>query len=120
MTAIVKIIAQRLALGFLTMFVVSVVIFVAVNLLPGDFAEAILGQGATPEAVEAIRRDLGLDQHPVKRYLSWLAGAVQGDLGNSFAQANLLLLSGQMLALVLLPLQHKLRLALRTRCSLRV
>ncbi|MCW8842889.1 MAG: ABC transporter permease [Rhodobacteraceae bacterium] len=88
MTAIVKIIAQRLALGFLTMFVVSVVIFVAVNLLPGDFAEAILGQGATPEAVEAIRRDLGLDQHPVKRYLSWLAGAVQGDLGNSFAQAN--------------------------------
>lgn len=88
MASILKIIAQRLALGILTMFVVSVVIFTAVNLLPGDFAEAILGQGATPEAVDAIRRDLGLDQHPVQRYLSWLSGAVQGDLGNSFAQAN--------------------------------
>ena len=88
MASIIKIIAQRLALGLLTMFVVSVVIFTAVNLLPGDFAEAILGQGATPEAVEAIRKDLGLDQHPVKRYLTWLGGAIQGDLGNSFAQAN--------------------------------
>ncbi|MDV4144621.1 MULTISPECIES: ABC transporter permease [Shimia] len=88
MASILKIIAQRLALGILTMFVVSVVIFTAVNLLPGDFAEAILGQGATPEAVEAIRKDLGLDQHPVRRYISWLSGAVQGDLGNSFAQAN--------------------------------
>ena len=88
MASILKIIAQRLALGILTMFVVSVLIFTAVNLLPGDFAEAILGQGATPEAVDAIRRDLGLDQHPVSRYLDWLAGALQGDLGNSFAQAN--------------------------------
>jgi peptide/nickel transport system permease protein len=70
------------------MFVVSIVIFTAVNLLPGDFAEAILGQGATPEAVEAIRRDLGLNEHPVKRYLAWLTGALQGDLGNSFAQVN--------------------------------
>ncbi len=88
MASIFKIIAQRLALGVLTMFVVSIVIFTAVNLLPGDFAEAILGQGATPEAVEAIRRDLGLNEHPVKRYLTWLTGALQGDLGNSFAQAN--------------------------------
>lgn len=88
MASILRIVAQRLALGFLTLFVVSVVIFTAVNLLPGDFAEAILGQSATPEAVEAIRRDLGLDQPPVERYLSWLYGAVQGDFGNSFAQAN--------------------------------
>ena len=88
MASILKIIAQRLALGVLTLFVVSVVIFTAVNLLPGDFAQAILGQGATEEAVNAIRKDLGLDQHPVTRYLSWLGGAVQGDLGNSFAQAN--------------------------------
>lgn len=88
MASILKIIAQRLALGFLTLFVVSVVIFTAVNMLPGDFAQAILGQGATPEAVEAIRRDLGLDQHPVKRYVIWLGNALQGDLGSSFAQAN--------------------------------
>ncbi|KUF09536.1 ABC transporter permease [Pseudoponticoccus marisrubri] len=88
MNPVLKIILQRLALGLLTLFIVSIVIFTAVNMLPGDFAEAILGQGATPEAVDAIRRDLGLDQHPVARYLDWLAGAVQGDLGNSFAQAN--------------------------------
>nr|WP_283054056.1 ABC transporter permease [Thetidibacter halocola] len=83
-----KIILQRLALGLVTLFVVSIVIFTAVNMLPGDFAQAILGQGATPEAVDAIRRDLGLDQPPVTRYLQWLSGALQGDLGNSFAQAN--------------------------------
>ena len=86
MNPVFKIILQRLALGLLTLFIVSVVIFTAVNMLPGDFAEAILGQGATPEAVAAIRRDLGLDQDPVTRYFQWLAGAVQGDLGNSFAQ----------------------------------
>ena len=84
----IKIILQRLALGLLTLFIVSIVIFTAVNMLPGDFAQAILGQGATPAAVEAIRRDLGLDQPPVTRYVQWLLGALQGDLGNSFAQAN--------------------------------
>ena len=88
MASILRIIGQRLALGVLTLFVVSIVIFAAVNMLPGDFAQAILGQGATPEAVEAIRQDLGLDKPPVTRYFEWLGGAVQGDLGNSFAQAN--------------------------------
>ncbi len=88
MHPVARIILQRLGLGLLTLLVVSIVIFTAVNLLPGDFAQAILGQGATPEAVEAIRRDLGLDQPPVTRYFDWLFGALQGDLGNSFAQAN--------------------------------
>ena len=88
MASILRIIAQRLALGLLTLFVVSIVIFTAVNLLPGDFAQAILGQGATPEAIEAIRNDLGLNDPPLTRYLQWLGGAIQGDLGNSFAQAN--------------------------------
>jgi len=86
--AIGRILVQRLILGVLTLFAVSIVIFVAVNMLPGDFAEAILGQGATPEAVEAIRRDLGLDRPMVQRYLSWLAGVLHGDFGTSFAQAN--------------------------------
>lgn len=88
MSSVLKIILQRLALGLLTLFIVSMVIFTAVNMLPGDFAQAILGQGATPEAVDAIRKDLGLDQPPLTRYLQWLGGALQGDLGNSFAQAN--------------------------------
>lgn len=86
--SILWIILQRLALGLLTLIAVSVIVFVSVNLLPGDFAEAVLGQGATPEAVEAIRRDLGLDQPPVARYFKWLADALRGDLGSSFAQAN--------------------------------
>lgn len=88
MASILRIIAQRLLLGIVTLFVVSIVIFAAVNLLPGDFAESILGQGATPEAVASIRKDLGLDQPAITRYMQWLSGAVQGDLGNSFAQAN--------------------------------
>jgi len=86
--SVLKIILQRLVLGLLTLLIVSVVIFTAVNLLPGDFAQSILGQGATPEAVASIRADLGLDQPPVTRYFQWLGGALQGDLGTSFAQAN--------------------------------
>ncbi len=85
---VLTIILQRLALGLLTLLIVSIVIFIAVNLLPGDFAESILGQGATPEAVASIRRDLGLDQPLVTRYFEWLGGALRGDLGSSFAQAN--------------------------------
>ena len=85
---VLTIILQRLALGLLTLLIVSVVIFVAVNLLPGDFAESILGQGATPEAVASIRRDLGLDQPLISRYFDWLGGVLRGDLGSSFAQAN--------------------------------
>ncbi len=88
MGSVLKIILQRLALGLLTLLIVSVVIFTAVNLLPGDFAQSILGQGATPEAVASIRADLGLDQPPITRYFQWLGGALQGDLGTSFAQAN--------------------------------
>ncbi len=88
MASVARIVLHRLLLGLLTLLVVSIVIFTAVNMLPGDFAEAILGQGATPEAVEAIRRDLGLDKSPVVRYFEWLGNAVQGDLGSSFAQAN--------------------------------
>ena len=88
MGSVLKIILQRLALGLLTLLIVSVVIFAAVNLLPGDFAQSILGQGATPEAVASIRADLGLDQPPVTRYFQWLGSVLQGDLGTSFAQAN--------------------------------
>ncbi len=88
MTSVLTIILQRLGLGLVTLFVVSIVIFTAVNLLPGDFAEAILGQGATPEAVASIRRDLGLDQSPIVRYFQWLGNMVTGDLGTSFAQLN--------------------------------
>lgn len=86
MNSILKILLQRLALGLVTLFVVSIVIFIAVNLLPGDFAELILGQGATPESVASIRTDLGLDQPMVVRYFQWLLRAVQGDFGVPLSQ----------------------------------
>lgn len=88
MRSVSTIILQRLGLGLLTLVVVSLVIFCAVEMLPGDFAEAILGQGATPEAVTAIREQLGLDEPVVQRYFSWLANAVTGDFGISFARLN--------------------------------
>ena len=88
MNPVLKIILQRLALGAVTLLVVSIVIFTAVNMLPGDFAQEILGQGATEEAIAAIRRDLGLDQPPVMRYLAWLGDMLSGNLGVSFAQMN--------------------------------
>jgi peptide/nickel transport system permease protein len=86
--SIFQIILQRLALGLVTLLVVSMVIFVAVNALPGDFAQAILGQGATDEAVTQIRADLGLDQNYFLRYFGWLGNVLTGNLGISFAQMN--------------------------------
>ena len=88
MNSVLKIIGQRIALGLLTLLVVSIVIFISVNMLPGDFAELILGQGATPEAVASIRQDLQLDQPLIVRYFDWLGGTLTGDLGVSYAQLN--------------------------------
>ena len=85
MTQIAIMVAQRLALGLLTLFAVSLIIFLGVELLPGDITQALLGQGATPETVAAFRRELKLDLPPHERYISWLGGIVQGDLGQSLA-----------------------------------
>ena len=78
-------VAQRLALGLLTLFVVSLIIFLGVELLPGDLAEAILGQAASPETVAAFRAELKLDLPAHERYYDWLTGMVQGDFGKSLA-----------------------------------
>ena len=88
MGSILNIILQRLALGGLTLFIVSLVIFAAVSSLPGSFADAILGQAATPQAVAAMEEALGLDKPAVTRYFDWLFKAVQGDFGTSLSQAN--------------------------------
>ena len=77
--------AQRIALGLLSLFVISLIIAFVVELLPGDLAEAILGQGATPETVRVFRAELGLDKPAHLRYLDWLAGMVSGDMGVSLA-----------------------------------
>ena len=85
MTQILIMVGQRFALGLLTLFAVSLIIFLGVELLPGDITQAILGQSATPETVAAFRRELGLDLPPHERYVAWLGGIVQGDLGQSLA-----------------------------------
>lgn len=85
MHPVIVTIFQRLALGILTLFVVSIIIFSSVELLPGDFGQAVLGQAATEETLAAFRRELGLDQPAYLRYFNWVAGVVQGDLGTSFS-----------------------------------
>ena len=84
MNAILKTVLQRLALGFVTLFVVSALISASVELLPGDFAKAILGQAATPDTVKAFEKQVGLDRSPVTRYFSWIGGVLQGDFGTSY------------------------------------
>jgi peptide/nickel transport system permease protein len=78
-------IVRRFLLGVLTLFVVSVIIFAATQALPGDAARSILGRGATPEALENLRQQLGLDEPAVQQYLDWIGGFLTGDLGTSLA-----------------------------------
>lgn len=80
-----RLVARRLALGLMTLVVVSVLVFAGTEILPGDVATSVLGQSATPEAVAAIRRSLQLDDPAILRYLRWLGDFVQGDLGTSLA-----------------------------------
>jgi peptide/nickel transport system permease protein len=76
--------AQRIAYLVPVLLAVTLLTFLIAALLPGDLAYAMLGDQATPEAVAALRRDMGLDQPLWWRYLRWLGGIVQGDLGRSF------------------------------------
>ena len=79
---------QRLGLGLLTLFVISLLIFGAVELLPGDLAQEILGQSATPDTVAAFRKELGLDLPSYVRYANWLGGVLHGDFGKSLANGR--------------------------------
>ncbi|VDC27334.1 ABC transporter permease [Pseudogemmobacter humi] len=83
MHPILKLLVQRIALGLLLLFAVSAVIFLGVEALPGDTAQAILGQSATPQALENLRNQMGLDQPALTRYFNWLGGVLTGDLGKA-------------------------------------
>jgi peptide/nickel transport system permease protein len=85
MHPIVRTVVQRLALSFVTLFIVSIIIFSAISMLPGDFAKAILGQSATPETVAAFQKEIGLDRPPVTRYIEWIQRVSVGNFGESFA-----------------------------------
>ena len=78
-------VAKRVALGLLTIIVISIFIFVGVEALPGDLATAILGKAATPETVAAFRKELKLDLPPHVRYFSWLGDFLRGELGTSLS-----------------------------------
>jgi peptide/nickel transport system permease protein len=79
---------KRLASGLVTLFIVTLMVFAGTELLPGDLAEAILGQQATPETVAALREKLGLNRPAFERYTDWLGLFVQGDLGRSLANGR--------------------------------
>jgi len=80
-----KMILRRIALGILTLWLVSLVVFAAVIALPGDAATAILGKEATPARVAALREQLHLNESVVTQYTQWLKGILTFDFGNSAA-----------------------------------
>ena len=88
MHPVFRTVLERLGLGLATLFIVSIIIFSAIEMLPGDFGEAVLGQAATKETVAAFRRELGLDEPAYMRYAQWIGNVVQGDLGTSFSGRN--------------------------------
>jgi peptide/nickel transport system permease protein len=81
---VLKFLARRLFYLVPVLVAVSLLTFLIASLLPGDLAYVILGDQASPENVEALRRDLGLDQPIWWRYLGWLGHVLEGDLGRSF------------------------------------
>ncbi len=78
-----RLIGRRLLISILILFLVSILVFVATLLLPGDPARAILGQQATPERLAALREQMGLTDPVWLRYLHWFGGLFVGDLGTS-------------------------------------
>ncbi len=80
---IVRLIANRIAVGLLSLLTVSILVFAITSVLPGDAAEEKLGQDATPESLAALRKEMGLDRSAPQRYLDWLGGIVRGDPGMS-------------------------------------
>ncbi len=75
---------RRAASMLVSLAVASVVIFCAIEVVPGDPAQYMLGLNASPDTVAALRAELGLDQQPVTRYMSWITGMLRGDFGISY------------------------------------
>jgi peptide/nickel transport system permease protein len=82
---VTRLVVIRLLGGVATLFAASILIFVTVELLPGDAATAFLGRERSPEAVAALRKQFGLDRPLSVRYADWISGVVRGDLGRSVA-----------------------------------
>jgi peptide/nickel transport system permease protein len=78
-----RLLLQRLVAAIATLWFVATAVFIITNLLPGDVAQELLGQSATPDAVAGLRKALGLDVPPFERYLAWLGHLAMGDPGKS-------------------------------------
>ncbi|UCC53175.1 MAG: ABC transporter permease [Anaerolineaceae bacterium] len=81
-------VGRRFVLAIITLFIISLIVFLGVEALPGDAATAYLGQSATPESLDALREEFGLYAPMHERYLTWLGGILQGDLGTSMVRRN--------------------------------
>jgi peptide/nickel transport system permease protein len=84
----VALVGRRFVLAIVTLFIISLIVFLGVEALPGDAATAYLGQSATPESLDALREEFGLYAPIHERYLKWLGGFLQGDLGTSMVRRN--------------------------------
>lgn len=83
-TTFPRLLMERLVVGLVTLLIVAIVVFSATALLPGDVAEVLLGQAATPEAVAGLRTAMHLDEPAPIRFVYWLLGLLRGDLGQSY------------------------------------
>lgn len=100
---------RRGALLIVTLFITSLIIFALTQLVPGDVARLILGRDASPEALQALRAEFGLDKPAPEQYLNWLVGFISGDWGRSFTGGN-----QQVRPLVMERVGNSLRLATMT------
>ncbi len=100
---------RRSALLIVTLFITSLIIFALTQLVPGDVARLILGRDASPEALQALREEFGLNKPAPEQYTNWLMGFVSGDWGRSFTGGN-----QQVRPLVMERVGNSLRLAAMT------
>ena len=82
---VLTLILGRIGVAVVTLLIVSLIVFAATEMLPGDVVEILLGQAATPEAVAGLREAMNLDQPAIVRFAGWLGGLLHGDLGHSYA-----------------------------------
>jgi peptide/nickel transport system permease protein len=82
----IALIGRRLFLALVTLFIISLIVFLGVEALPGDSATGYLGQLATPESLAALREEFGLNDPIHERYIKWLGGILKGDLGESMVK----------------------------------
>jgi peptide/nickel transport system permease protein len=81
--SVLKLVAMRIGMAAITLLLVSLIVFSILEILPGDVATRILGRDATPESLEVLRNELGLNRPAFSRYLAWLGDLLRGDLGRS-------------------------------------